>query len=110
MNGPAGDEAGEGACAVAAMEMARSVFMCHFICHYRAGLLGSREKKKKWVDDLKDEEKGVGTPSSVTSNSWLLLFFCLPKPFVGRSNRLGGTIFFNELRCIAICRFFPMCR
>ena len=81
--------------------------ICHYICHYSSGLLGSHETKGNSVDNVKDAQTGVDKPINAISISWLFAFVRLPKPFVGRSSRLGGTIIINRLQvCAARCREF----
>ena len=75
----------------------RRKVICHYICHYRSGLLGSRETKGKRIDNLKDAQNRDDKPIPTNSISWLFLLLRLPNPFVGRSSRLGGTKLFQRL-------------
>ena len=50
-----------------------------------------------------DPELSANKPINWNASSCRFILLRLPKPRVGRSSRLGGTIFFNELRIRPIC-------
>jgi hypothetical protein len=71
--------------------------------------LGSRETEGNSRDDLQDAEILVDKPTNAASISFRVIFFCLPKPCVGRSSRLGGTSSINQLRILSVGLIGLMC-